>query len=120
MKPISQIRILEFWVHAMGIFILLQAGPFYGQIHKAPEASIDSLFATWSRANHPGGVVGIMQDGKAVYTKAFGLSSLEYSIPVTAETTFNTGSLAKQVTARDIAPLAHQSHRPFDFQTISL
>lgn len=101
-------------MHALGLVLLLLARPSYSQIQQIPEASIDSLFTDWSQANHPGGAVGIMQNGMGVYTKAIGLSSLEYSIPVTLETTFNTGSLAKQVTALAIVILQEKGKLDYD------
>jgi CubicO group peptidase (beta-lactamase class C family) len=46
-----------------------------------------------------------MQNGEIIYSKAFGLSSLEYQIPNTTETIFNVGSVSKQFTAMGIVLL---------------
>ena len=47
----------------------------------------------------PGCAVGVSLDGQPVYEKAFGLADMEFNIPNTAETIFESGSVAKQFTA---------------------
>jgi CubicO group peptidase (beta-lactamase class C family) len=77
------------------------------QLSEVQSQKIDSLFNTWTEANHPGGAIGIMQKGEVIYSKAFGLASIEYQVPNTAETIFNSGSISKQFTAMGIV-LLHQ------------
>ena len=67
--------------------------------------AIDSIFVSWNQPNHPGGSVGIMQNGKLVYNKAFGLASLEYMVPNTPGTRFNIASISKQFTGMAIVKL---------------
>ena len=59
---------------------------------------IDSLFISWNQPNHPGGSVGIMKDGKLVFSRAYGLASLEYLVPNQPDTRFNIASVSKQFT----------------------
>ena len=66
---------------------------------------IDSLFAHWNTPNHPGGTVGIAVKGVPVYTKAYGLASMEYLVPNTYATRFNIASVSKQFTALGIIKL---------------
>ena len=47
----------------------------------------------------PGCAVGVSLDGHLVYEKAFGLADMEFNIPNTPETIFESGSVAKQFTA---------------------
>ena len=47
----------------------------------------------------PGCAVGVSLDGQPVYEKAFGLADMEFNIPNTPETIFESGSVAKQFTA---------------------
>ncbi len=75
---------------------------------------IDSLFLSWNTPNHPGGAIGIMKDGQIIYSKAFGLASLEYLVPNTPQTIFNTGSVSKQLTAMGIVKLEDQGKLSFD------
>lgn len=60
---------------------------------------IDSLFTSWNVSSHPGSVVLVSKEGKTIFSKAYGLASLEYNIPNTNNTRFNIGSLSKQFTA---------------------
>jgi len=69
------------------------------QLSATQTQQVDSLFVGWTAADHPGGAIGIMQRGKVIYSKAFGLASMEYQVPNTTETIFNVGSVSKQFTA---------------------
>lgn len=75
------------------------------QLNNIQFKSIDNLFNAWKKDNHPGGVIGIMQNGKVIYSKAYGLASLEYLAPNTTKTIFNTASVSKQFTAMGIVLL---------------
>lgn len=75
------------------------------QLSEVQSQKIDSLFNTWTEASHPGGAIGIMQKGEVIYSKAFGLASLEYQVPNTTETILNVGSVSKQFTAMGIVLL---------------
>lgn len=78
------------------------------------EGKIDEIFALWDNPKSAGGAVGVMKDGKVIYSKAFGAASLEYSIPNTPETIFNTGSVSKQFTAMGIVLLHQQGKLSID------
>lgn len=82
-------------------FLLIYFGlvPAQAQLRTIESKKIDSLFLSWTEANHPGGAIGVMQNGEVIYSKAFGLASLEYQVPNTAQTVFNVGSVSKQFTA---------------------
>ena len=72
------------------------------QISDSQYQKIDSLFVDWNKPNHPGGTVGIMKNGKSVFSKAYGLASLEYLVPNSPSTIFNIASVTKQFTALKI------------------
>lgn len=91
---------LSFLIIALTAAINLTA-----QIDEVKLEVIDSLFSEWNTPNHPGGAVGIMQDGKIAYSKAFGLASLEYLVPNTKGTRFNIASISKQFTGMAIVKL---------------
>ena len=91
--------------HLFFILLLFIANSARAQLSAVQSQQIDSLFNSWTEANHPGGAVGIMQDGKVIYSKAFGLASLEYQVPNTTETIFNIASVSKQFTAMGIVLL---------------
>lgn len=89
------------------IFMVLSIDTF-SQLNPEQEEEIDELFQYWDRPNHPGGSVGIMQDGKLLYAKAFGMASLEYKVPNTYGTIFNIASVSKQFTSMGILLLQKQ------------
>lgn len=75
---------------------------------------IDSLFTSWNASNHPGGSVLVSKDGKTIFSKSYGLASIEYNIPNTNNTLFNIGSISKQFTAMGIVLLEEQNKLTFD------
>lgn len=75
------------------------------RINQTQLQKIDSLIASWNIPNAPGGAIGIMERGKILFTKRFGLASLDYDIPNTENTLFNIGSVSKQMTAMGIVKL---------------
>jgi len=94
--------------------ILLYNPTLFGQITQEHTQKIDALFTNWNAPNHPGGAIGVMQDGKVVYSKAFGLASLEYLVPNTTGTLFNVASVSKQFTAMGIVLLELQGKLSVD------
>ncbi len=91
--------------HLLLLLIYFSLFSVHAQLSESQSHQIDSLFSSWTVTNHPGGVIGIMQNGKTIYSKAFGLASLEYQIPITTNTIFNIGSVSKQFTAMGIVLL---------------
>lgn len=65
----------------------------------APAARIDGVFAPWNKPGSPGASVAVVQHGKLLYTKGYGLANLEYNAPVVPETVFHVASVSKQFTA---------------------
>ncbi|MGB5821571.1 MAG: serine hydrolase domain-containing protein [Saonia sp.] len=84
------------------------------QISESQSQQIDSIFLEWNLPNRPGGAIGVLQNSKTVFSKAYGLASLEYLVPNTKETIFNTGSVSKQFTAMGIVLLQQQGKLSFD------
>lgn len=69
---------------------------------------IESLFASWNEPHRPGGVVLVSQNNQVVFSKAYGLASIAYTIPNTTTTVFNIGSVSKQFTAMGILLLQQE------------
>lgn len=61
-------------------------------------ATADRVFAQWTRET-PGCAVGVAQGGRTLLTRGYGMANLETGTPITAETIFESGSVAKQFTA---------------------
>ncbi len=71
-----------------------------------PQEQIDALFAHWNRKDIPGCAVGVIQDGKLVYRRGFGMADLEHDSPILPTTPFHVASMSKQFTAFAIHLLA--------------
>ncbi len=75
---------------------------------------IDSLFKQSDWATNPGYAIGIIRNDSLIYAKGYGMSNLEYSIPITPETIFHMASISKQFTAYSIVLLARQGKLNLD------
>lgn len=60
---------------------------------------IDSLFVSFNAPNVPGASVIVIQQGKPVAAKAYGMANLEEKIPATTKTNYRLASVTKQFTA---------------------
>ena len=67
-------------------------------------AVADHAFRQWTRET-PGCAVGVAQQGRTLLTRGYGMANLETGTPITAETIFESGSVAKQFTASAILML---------------
>jgi CubicO group peptidase (beta-lactamase class C family) len=88
------------------VFLLFVYIPSNAQVNEF--AKIDSLFSMWSKIENPGGAVGIIKDGKLIYSKGYGSADLEHDIPISPNSLFFLGSVAKQFTAFCILLLEEQ------------
>ncbi len=66
---------------------------------------IDALFGRWERKDSPGVIAAIMQDGKIVHARGYGMANLEHAVPLQPDTISESGSVAKQFTAAAVAVL---------------
>jgi CubicO group peptidase (beta-lactamase class C family) len=67
------------------------------------------LFQTWNQPGTPGAAVAVIQHGKLVFEKGYGLANLEYDIPVTPQTVYHVASVSKQFTATALVLLEQES-----------
>lgn len=72
------------------------------------EASVaaDMLFGTAVQRDEPGCAVCVARAGKTLYSRGFGLASVEHSVPIYPHTVFDVGSVSKQFTAAAVVKLA--------------
>jgi CubicO group peptidase (beta-lactamase class C family) len=78
-------------------------------------ARVDSIFSRFTLAT-PGCAVGVSRHGRTVLARAYGVSNLEYDVPLTTESIIEAGSVAKQFTAAAILLLAQQGKLSIDDQ----
>ncbi len=95
-------------------FLLVQTTLSAQQLDNAQIQEINAQFEAWNSTHTPGGAVGIFKDGKIIYSKAFGMASLEYDIPNTTNTIFNIASVSKQITAYSLVLLEQQGKLSLD------
>ncbi len=90
--------------------LLLFARNIYSQdFEKSIIDSLDNQIEKYVEGISPGIAVGIVKDGKTVFTKYIGYSNLEHEIKINENTRFNIASNAKQFTALCILKLVEQN-----------
>jgi CubicO group peptidase (beta-lactamase class C family) len=67
----------------------------------------------------PGVAIGLVKDGKVVYTKGYGVRNTQTGQPVTEDTLFAIGSVTKSFTALDIAQLVDEGKLDLDAPVIT-
>lgn len=91
------------------VLLLFSFLAFYlvqGQENKTEK--IDALLQLFEKPNSPGLSIGIVQNGKIVYSKGIGLASIKNNISNNTKTIFSIASIAKQFTASCIWVLAQE------------
>lgn len=84
--------------------------------HAAPvtAAQVDAVFKDYDRKDSPGCALAVIQDGKIVYSKGYGMASLEHGVAISPQTVFDIGSTSKQFTAASILLLARDGRLALD------
>lgn len=90
------------------LVVLLLGRVLFAQTSNHLEKSIDPVFKVWGQTHQPGGVAGIIKDGKIVYQKGFGVANLETHAAITPQTKFQLGEMSKQFTTLAILLLEEQ------------
>jgi CubicO group peptidase (beta-lactamase class C family) len=82
----------------------------------SPETAkrIDAIFASVDSTTAPGCALGLSQNGTVLYTRGYGMSNLDYDIPITPDAVFDVASITKQFTAFSIALLASEGKLSLD------
>ena len=75
---------------------------------------VDELFAKQVKNDSPGCAIAVIQSGRIVYKRGYGLANLDFDIPNSSTTVFNVASMAKQFTAMSVALLVQQEKVSLD------
>jgi CubicO group peptidase (beta-lactamase class C family) len=75
---------------------------------------LGALFQNYNRPGSPGASVMIIQRGKVVCARSYGLANLEESIPCDTNTNFRLASVTKQFTAMAVMLLAERKKLSLD------
>lgn len=110
-------RPLRLLVSAFVVVIGLQArssGQDAAPLTAETARRIDALFAPWDNTRSPGCALGVSRNGNLEYARGYGMSNLEYDIPITSDSIFHIGSISKEFTAFAIALLASDGKLSLD------
>jgi len=66
---------------------------------------VDKIFAEWDKPTSPGCALGVLQNGRFVYERGYGMANLDYDIPNSPKLVYYVGSDSKQFTAASIGLL---------------
>lgn len=77
-------------------------------------ARVDSIFARYNGTDRPGCAVGVSRGGTVLLERGYGMADLESGRPITAETVFESGSVAKQFVAATMVILSQQGKLSLD------
>lgn len=84
----------------------------FGQLKQSK--AIDSLFLDWNNPDVPGCAIGIVENGKLIYAKGYGIADLEHDIQITPTSVFYIGSVSKQFVTFSILLLEEQGKLSLD------
>ena len=75
---------------------------------------VDELFVAWDNKFSPGAAVAVLKNGSIIYKKGYGMSNLEYDIPITPSSIFHIASVSKQFTVFSILLLEKEGKLSLD------
>ena len=81
---------------------------------QSDQQAVDQLFAAYEKGGSPGCSLGVIRDGAFIYSKGYGLASLELGVPLSPQSVFYMASVSKQFTAASIVLAAEQSFLSLD------
>ena len=79
-----------------------------------PEDRIDQLMIAYDDDVTPGAIVGVVEDGRLVFEKAYGMANLTWDIPFEEGMRSNIGSVTKQFTAMGLLLLEQEGKLSLD------
>src|SRR5262249_23688565 len=75
---------------------------------------VDSVFARFDKPDSPGCALAVIKDSQIIYKRGYGMSNLEYDIPISPNSIFHVASISKEFTAMSIMLLAQQGKLSID------
>ncbi len=99
---------------ALSFSVALVVGPQFSAVEKDLERSVDALVDPQVTAHGPGMAVAVVEQGKPVFLKAYGLADIRKTASITPRTSFDLASVTKQFTAMAIMILHDRGRLSFD------
>ena len=100
----------------LSLFIILAVLIFSAcqQEQTEEQGSIDQIFDEWNNPDVPGGVLGVVKDGKLIYSKGYGSADLEHDIKITPTSVFYLASVSKHFLTFSVLLLEEQGKLDLD------
>ena len=98
----------------MLLLALLGACATSGMSDSERAAQVDELMADYSGPGRPGAAVTVIENGRAILSRAYGLAEVATNKPVTATTNFRLASITKQFTATAVLMQVEQGKLELD------
>jgi CubicO group peptidase (beta-lactamase class C family) len=114
LRPFIKTKVINWPVLSTALSVGFLAYHAGAAIPDMMTSKIDALFAEFNRADAPGAGVTVIQNGKVLLAKGYGLANVEEKIPCTPETNFRLASLTKQFTAMSVLILAERKKLSLD------
>ncbi|HXU40110.1 MAG TPA: serine hydrolase domain-containing protein [Blastocatellia bacterium] len=77
-------------------------------------ARVNEVFAQFDKPDSPGCALAVIKDGQIVHKRGYGMSNLEYGVPISPSSIFHIASISKEFTAMAIVMLAQQGKLSLD------
>ena len=86
------------------VLVCLLASPIaaLAQTPAGITANVDAVFAAYDKPDSPGCALGVIKEGKLIYSRGYGMANLEHNIPNGSKLIYDIGSTSKQFTAASI------------------
>jgi CubicO group peptidase (beta-lactamase class C family) len=104
-----QVATIVFWLALCTAAIAQSAGT-----DKAAAGKVDEVFAQFDKPGSPGCALAVIKDGQITYKRGYGMSNLEYGIPISPSSIFHVASISKEFTAMSVVMLAQQGKLSLD------
>src|SRR5260370_25852270 len=69
---------------------------------------VDEVFAQWDKKNFPGCAIAVIQEGRILYERGYGMAHLDHDIALSPKSIFHVASVSKQFAAAAIVLLAQR------------
>jgi CubicO group peptidase (beta-lactamase class C family) len=79
-----------------------------------PEDRVDQLMIAYDDDETPGAIVGVVEDGRLVFEKAYGMANLTWDVPFDEGMRSNIGSVTKQFTSMGLVLLEQEGKLSLD------
>ena len=87
------------------VLLIFMAGALQAQSPESKQAQADRILGAFN-SQTPGCAFGVEYHGVVVLKSGYGMADLERNVPITTDTAFESGSVAKQFTAAALLLLA--------------